>query len=209
MVALSFNMLGFSYQQGVDWLETGFATSAPAMVELRAKLSRDLEAYEASVLAGGERIGEWEDGHRLWEQDQLFAIQMEDAEESLMDLRKAYVLAIYHHWERAARRWSRISTHAKHDKLVTATRDLGYPIDPRLEGVRDLVNTLKHNNAATASKLFLSWPDVLRADPAKRPDMDWYSVVHLGDRHVHEVCEIVRASGPDADRLPVKDDSGD
>ena len=208
MVALNFNMLGFAYQQGVDWLETGFATCASAMVSHRAKLSRDLEAYEVSVSAGGERIGEWEEGHRLWEQDQVFAMQIDDAEESLMDLRKAYVLAAYHHWERAARRWSRISNHAKHSKLITATRDLGYPIDPRLEGLHDLVNTLKHNSVGCASKLILSWPDVLKADPAARPDLDWYGCIEIEDRHVHEVCEIIRGSGPNAELSPTKVEQG-
>lgn len=155
------------------------------------------------MAAGGERIGEWEDGHRLWEQDQVIGLQIDDAEESVMDLRKAYVLAIYHHWERAARRWTRISDRAAHDKLAKATRDLGYPIDIRLEAVRDLVNTLKHNNVERAKQLFASWPEVLKADPAARPQLDWYSMVSLQDRHVHEACQIVRRSGPDADLLPL------
>lgn len=203
MVALNFNMLGFSYQQGIGYLEDGFVTSTAALAERRAQLDRDLQAYEALVEAGGERIGEWEDGHRVWEQDQLIGLRIDDAEESVMDLRKAYVLALYHHWERAARRWTRISVWSSHDKLAAATRGLGYPIDRRLEAVRDLVNTLKHNSAERATQLFASWPDVLKANPAERPGLDWYSMVSLDDRHVREACEIVRRSGPDGDLLPL------
>lgn len=199
MAALNFNLLGFAFQQGVDWLATGFATAAVALAEQPAKRRRDLAAYEASVAAGGERIGEWEDGLRLWEQDQVFETQIGDAEESLMDLRKAYVLAAYHHWERAARRWSRTSKDARHAELVTATSELGYPIDARIDAVRDLANTLKHNNATWATKLFASWPELLKADPAKRPEMDWYGLIELDDRHVQDVCEIIRRSGPNAD----------
>ncbi|MBW0151435.1 MAG: hypothetical protein KXJ53_09505 [Phenylobacterium sp.] len=206
MVTLPFNLLGFAFQQGVDWLESGFGTAAAALAQRHAEVAAELQAYEAGVAAGGARIGEWEDGVRLWEQDQLLALQMDDLEESLMDLRKAYVLAAYHHWERGARRWTRLGSHAKHLKLVAVTRELGYPIDARLTGLYDLVNTLKHNSGVWASKLASSWPAVLKGDPAARPGLDWYHLVELDDRDVHEVCSIVRASGPTADHLPARPD---
>ncbi len=202
MVALNFNMQGLSYQQGIENLEAGFMTSAAALSDRRAQLLRGLEEYVATVEGGGERIGEWEDGHRLWEQDQVLEMQIDDAEASVMDLRKAYILAVYHHWERSARRWTGLSGWTKHQRLATAARDLGYPIDERLERVRDLVNTLKHNSADRASQLFASWPGVLNVDPETRPYLDWYGVVTLGDRHVQEVFEIARLSGPDARLMP-------
>lgn len=36
MVALSFNLQGFSFQQGVGYLEAGFVTSAAALAGTRA-----------------------------------------------------------------------------------------------------------------------------------------------------------------------------
>jgi hypothetical protein len=202
MVALNFNLLGFSYQQGIDSLQAGFTTSTTALAERGAKLRLDLQAYNDSVAAGGARIGEWEDGHTLWEQDQVLAMQIEDAEACVMDMRKACVLAAYHHWERAARRWTGITDRADHSALAAATKRLGYPIDPRLEGVRDLANTLKHNNAKRASELKESWPALLSVDPAGGRQWDWYSVVELEDRHVAEVYEVLRGSGPDAGLTP-------
>jgi thioredoxin reductase len=49
MVALNFNMLGYAYQQGVGYLEEGFATSAAALAEHRAKRNLELQAYEDVV----------------------------------------------------------------------------------------------------------------------------------------------------------------
>jgi hypothetical protein len=202
MVSLNFNLLGFAFQQGVNWLETGFATAALALRAQFENRESDLEAYKAHVAAGGERIGEWEDGLTLWEQDDILAIHIDDAEEALMDLRKAYVMAAYHHWERSARRWTRAGPHAKHAKLVSATVALGYPLSGQLTGLHDLVNTLKHNSARWAAALASSWPEVLTADPAAMPEQDWYRAVELTDAHVHQACEIIRRSGPDAERLP-------
>lgn len=204
MALFNFNMLGFAYEQGVDSLETGFTTAAAGLVARREDLHRALEAYEANVAAGGQRVGEEEDGHWLWEQDQLLTVQIEDAAGTLQDLRKAYVLAAYHHWERTARQWTRVSGHAKHDKLVAATLSLGYPVDERLAALRDLANTLKHNSTVQAAKLALSWPELLKVDPAHRPDLDWYSFILLDDRHVCEACEIIRRSGPNVSLLPVR-----
>lgn len=208
MAALNFNMLGFSYQQGVRNLETGFEASAAALAERRTQAQLDLAAYASMVAGGGERIGEWEDGHRLWEQDQVLEMEIEDAAESIMDLRKAYALAVYHHWERAARRWTGLNGWSNHQKLATASRDLGYPIDEHLQRVRDLVNTLKHNSAERASELFASWPEVLNVDPGRHPNLDWYTLVSLEDRHVKEVFAIACRSGPTAELLPLRTGPG-
>ena len=202
MVALNFNMLGFAYQQGVNWLEAGFATAAGALREQIAKRRADLQAYTDHVAAGGERVGELEEGLTLWEQDDILTMHIEDAEESLMDLRKAYVLAAYHHWERSARRWTRSSLHAKHSSLASATEALGYPMNGRMSGLYNLVNTLKHNSAKWAADLSSTWPEVLNGAQRSRPDQDWYAAVELSDDHVHQVCDILRTSGPDAERLP-------
>jgi hypothetical protein len=67
MVAFSFNAYGYAFQRGVDLLERGFKISTTALVKEYAKLRKELATYEASVSEGGERIGEWEDGHCLWE----------------------------------------------------------------------------------------------------------------------------------------------
>jgi len=203
MVALNFNLLGLVYQDGVGYLAKGFTTAATALRADRATIAAELVAYETHVNAGGDRIGEWEDGELLWEQDQVLRMRLEDADEALMDLRKAYCLAIYHHWERGARRWTR-RVHGNHAKLAELTVELGYPVDARLAGLCDLVNTLKHNNVASARKLAASWGALLSADPHGPAERDWYNVVELTDDHVAEACDIIRGSGPTVDLLPVQ-----
>src|SRR3546814_2456369 len=77
------------------------------------------------------------------------------------DLRKAYAVAIYHHWERSALQWTN-RKNEKHDDLARRVLAMGYPIDPHLHVVRDLANLLKHDNDRWGLKLHGSWPDVDR-----------------------------------------------
>jgi hypothetical protein len=138
----------------------------------------------------------------LWEQNQILNMQIEDAVKALMDLRKAYTLMTYHHWERAACRWVDSKCKNDYEGLCKGTRDLGYPVHKRLENLNLLVNTLKHNSEKKASRLRQTWPSVLNADPITQRGLDWYEAIVLNDRDVHEVFGIVRGSGPTAKHLP-------
>ncbi|UKK84100.1 hypothetical protein L7H23_16255 [Sphingopyxis sp. BSN-002] len=111
-------------------------------------------------------------------------------------LRKAFVIALYHHWERSARKWTG-DDRRDHSKLAIAVEALGDPIHPRLEAVRDLTNLLKHDNDKWGQQLIETWPDVVsgpRGHAGGRTD--WYRAVRLTDAHMTEAFNIVGASGP-------------
>ena len=196
MAELRFNVLGFAYQEGIKRLAEGFISAGAALHDAVAKATAALDAYESDVAAGGQRIGEWEDGVCLWEQSDLLQMRIEDAQ----DVRKAFALAAYHHWERWARRWTR-STHNKHDRLTAQTLQQGYAIDPRINALRDLVNALKHNNPVWGDALTRSWPEVVTSYRAG-VDMDLYEEIELSDVQVTAIFDVIANSGPTADMLP-------
>jgi len=189
---------GSRFRDGVDRLDKAFSLALRSLLDEEQNLRSQLEAYQAHVKGGGERIGEWDpdEGYSLWEHDDDLSMEIEDAEESQKDLRKAYMLAIYHHWERAAQRWTGSGPHAKFKTLVLKTQEAGYSIDEGLVGLRDLVNALKHNNATWGNALKQSWPSVIRAD-IDGPSVDWYRAIKLTDDDVRTACAVVRRSAPD------------
>jgi len=113
-----------------------------------------------------------------------------------MALRKAFVIALYHHWERAIRA-SAAGANGNHDKLVKRAQAKGILIDARIGALRDLVNALKHDSDRCGKALLSSWPDIF--SPNFQPGTlktDWYRAVSLKDHHVVEAFEIVSGSGP-------------
>lgn len=204
MAKLNFNMQGLVFQGGVDTLRLGFETAVTALKSALNQAQHELEAYEAAVQADPrEWIGECEDGHILWEQSQVLEMSISDIEEAVMALRKAFVIALYHHWERGARRWAQRSGRANHQDLTAATRAEGYPVDPRLEAVLHLVNTLKHDNAVKGERLLAAWPEVFPPGFTSRgPRASWYEAIRLNDAQVLEVCDVVEKSGPTVDMVP-------
>lgn len=197
MAKLNFNMQGLVFQGGVDTLRSGFDTAVDALRSAWTRSQQDLEAYEAAVAADPSQwIGEEEDGHVLWEQSQMLEISIADAEEALLALRKAFVIAVYHHWERAARRWTLLTVRADHKALSAGTLATGYPVNPKLEAVLHLVNTLKHDSATKGERLLAAWPEVFSPGFTPTSRTHWYEAVRVTDAQVLEVCEIVASSGP-------------
>src|SRR5688572_672111 len=145
MAELVFNLLGYDFQTDVDVLKQSYLSAEAA---LAADVERTIEeafAYQQEIEQGGQFIGERaEDGSILWSHDQVLELKHEVAKEALSALRRAYVIALYHAWERGARRWTNAGKHAKHDTLVTGVAALGLAVHPRLAVVRCLANLLKH-----------------------------------------------------------------
>lgn len=204
MVELTFNVLGFSFQQGLKHLRASFEAGAIAIAREREGAYDAVKAYLASVAAGGLQIGEWnEDGTRVWDQEQVLEFDAESMNLAARAHRHAFVVAIYHHWERAAWVWAGRPAKVDHARLARWTRDRGYPVDDRLEPVRHLTNLLKHDNPRWAGMVFKVWPEVLPWYPLDHRPRSFAEEVFLTDDHVREVLEIVAASGPTSDMLPV------
>lgn len=95
---LVFSVVGYEYESSIRTFRRSFELSRTALEADVEKIRSDLAAY----LAGDEWIGErTEHGHVLWDQERTYELDIEAAEEAIQDLRRTYVIAIYHRWERA------------------------------------------------------------------------------------------------------------
>lgn len=200
MVALNFNAHAFAFQSGLDTIEQGYEAAVNGItLEINRKKAAFYD-YCRYIENGGAPTEERDDdGVLIWSQDQLLQGTIFVAEEALMSLRKAYAVAIYHHWERSALQWTN-RKNEKHDDLARRVLAMGYPIDPHLHVVRDLANLLKHDNDRWGLKLHGSWPDVFPAEFKPPLDsawsVDWYGRVSLSVGHIKAIMKAVRASGP-------------
>lgn len=198
MVALNFNMQGYAFQEGIRVLIAAQETTAEALHEELQRAKENALAYQEDVERGEtEWIGERdEDGHVIWDQELVHDMEIESKVEGQAAVRKAFILALYHHWERSARIWTG-SDKRDHDKLVAAVKAQGTPIHPRLDAVRDLANLLKHDNDKWGDAVLLSWPAVFPYGFAKAAGRtNWYDAVRLTDSHLTEAFNTVAKSGP-------------
>jgi hypothetical protein len=119
-----------------------------------------------------------------------------------MELRKAFAIAAYHHWERSVQLWIEIDAPDKRNaqgykEISKAASKIGYPADVELPRVNALANTLKHNSKDCGAKLLKLWPDILlpQVQNSTNPT-DWVSAIQLSGEHLNEIFNIVSRSGP-------------
>lgn len=88
-------MRGLSYQTGLDAIQLAADTAQNSIDDEATRKQLELDAYNATP----EFVGEREDGHTLWELDQVLEMDIERLGEALPELRRAFVLSAYHYWE--------------------------------------------------------------------------------------------------------------
>lgn len=197
MAPLEFHFHGYIFQSGVDVLLKSFTSAVTALNEEVERAAAESHEYRRALEQGAEWVGEVDDeGYVIWDQVDVLDAKVIEAREALMGLCKAFVLALYHQWERSIREWTGSGAHSKHDTLARAVRARGVETHPRLDAVRDLVNALKHNSDAWGEKLVASWSDVFPPDFRRPPRTDWYYAIQIREEHVFEAFNIVAASGP-------------
>jgi hypothetical protein len=189
---LQFSVIGYEFESSIRTLKKSFELSRAALDVEVGRIRNDLAAY----LASGEFIGERTDeGDIIWDQERAYEMDIEAAEEAIEELRRTYVIAIYHRWERGVRLSTRSDEHS-HLKLVKVAEKHGIHPLPVLEKISHLVNLLKHNNAKWDEKLLASWSDVVHANILNRRDGDFCASIVLTDKHIEEILNAVAVSGP-------------
>lgn len=142
MAKIRFDFRHYTFEHGLRMLEKGYTAARDTLLVEIEHIETEARAYDESVANGGEWIGEREDDHILWEQSQVYDAQINDAHHPLFEVRKAFVIALYHHWERSAAEWK--GSYATHEKLAEFCASKGYGLSPDLDAVRHLANHLKH-----------------------------------------------------------------
>lgn len=209
MAWIGFHAIGHDLDRGLTILSDSLNTATDALTERRAQIVQDYADYEAGVSAGSvERIGEWdEDAGWIWEQSQFYEFDLTTVDETIASMRKAHVIALYHHWERVISRWALRQmlangvtpdgnlTHGDFKKAVVAG---GYDVHPRLDAVRALNNCLKHNSDDFGPKLMKRWPELFPADYKGGKGSDWFEDITITEEQMTEIVEALRTSGPPA-----------
>lgn len=135
----------YQFEHGLRMLEKGYSAARDSLENEIKRIEIESKAYETSLANGGKWIGERdEEGYTLWDQSRLYDLQIEDIHSALFEVRKAFVIALYHFWEDAAALWN--GKQATHEKLERYCSDVGYGPSPDLGAVRCLANHLKHGS---------------------------------------------------------------
>lgn len=199
---LGFNVHGYDYGRSLMVLEDTLVEAERGLTQKRERTLAEAAEYEAK----GERIGEWaDDGRKIWDQSDAYNFDLELIDEGLANIRKAFVIALYHSWERMVGRWAEVGAKADHAELRRGVEKKGVAPHVRLDAVRDLNNALKHNSRKYGADLLNSWPE-LTPEGFALPDgyeggngwVDWFSVITIDDKQMREIISALRASGPEA-----------
>ena len=197
MARLKFNAHGFVFQDGMKVLLRSYSAAQDALGEIIDCEREAAFAYQQELEMGGKWIGEHDDeGIVIWDQEQILAHRVDEAEGASAALRKAFVITFYHHWERSALKWVG-KGRLDHLQLEAAVRALGYPVDPALDDVRLLVNTLKHDNSKWGLQLWARRQGTFM--PGFNPNakiINWYESIRLKSDDVEMIWNIVACSGP-------------
>ena len=189
-----FDSSAYSYSQGLLALGLMFEAARNALTAQNMDLASKIKDYQASIDDGGDPIGEWDaDGHRIWEQDQLFRFDQLAITDALEELKSATVIAIYHHWER--------HMPGEENKKRRVYEDLKSSADkhsiPLHENIRALYLCgvyLKHGNEEKRAELVKHWPDRFRTPRQTKEPVAWYRNLKFGSDEIEWFLEIARCS---------------
>lgn len=197
MSSLFLKVLGARYQIAIDRLERTFQqASAPFRAEILNVVSES-EAFAREVSEGrASWVASYPDGE-IWSYEDEFAERREDAEDALSTLRQTFAMAVYHRWERMAKRWTPQSR-PTHEQMVAAAKAQGLPLDePGLDVLRALTNTIKHDSAVYGGRLFSQKPDCFVSGFAPGAGQGvWVEHLAISDDHFEEFLVSARASAP-------------
>lgn len=205
MVSFRFNALGWKFQHAMDRLERNFhAACEPFKLQIEAanaraaNLQKQVDAGKAS----------WIMEHDGWQRDlgEELSEEVQDAEDSLLTLRKAFTILLYHEWEKQAQRWFAHNGKPNGVEIENGVKNAGLPVDPLIEAIRLLVNTMKHNSKTFGpllwrdhSSFFDASFDPNAVNPVTGKPMalvDYDASIKLHDVHIADFFRAARASGP-------------
>lgn len=190
MAIVNFDSRQFEFARGIRLLKQGYEAARDALLKEIENIQSKARAYEESLANGGDWIGEREDDHVLWDQTDVLEAETDDAQRALYEVRRAFVIALYHHWERSAARWLG-DDEAHHDKLERFCAANGFGPSRDLGAVRCIANHLKHRPGSSSD-----WLNNLRKNhPTFLPHVQT-SAFNLSDDDFDIIAAVILASGP-------------
>ena len=200
MAKFSFDMEAYSYTQGIKAIQLMFEAAKSTLNAQHFELDDAKIEYDRHLERGGEPIGEWEDGYKLWDQEDVYRLEQLALEEAIAELRVATVIAIYHLWERHIPN-SR-SQQRNHERLILDARARSISLHPNINALCYAANYLKHGSEKWLEKLetehpdrFLpstknskNWPAAFRKLQLKDTDIEWFiEIASISQRPITEL----------------------
>ncbi|MFT8371404.1 MAG: hypothetical protein ABF641_10090 [Acetobacter sp.] len=201
----TFNYDGHEYQTGINSIERAARAGITAL--------QDQINNNALLLEDPQNIGFHEEvdenGIIIHSEASEFERNLSLYADAQSDLRKAFVLAAYHFWERSVIRWSLRrpleKDHAAdkklngYKKLVAEAKKIGPPYDPHpsLDAIVQITNLLKHESKKAQEILENDYPDLWASMRGSKSMLyTSYARVNITQDIMNKVFEVVRLSGP-------------
>lgn len=193
---LSFDMAAYHYAEGLKAIGMMYHAAKGTLNEHRIDLGDRTREYRRHTDQGHAPIGEWEtDGHRLWDQEDVYRLEQQTVDDALAELRAAITIAIYHHWERNIPNQSAARFRKHTDLIADAIRE-NVPLHADVDALCFAANYLKHgNDGGWLEKLAARWPGRFGQHvQGQRSNPSWIRYLTLSDDDVSWLIEIARAS---------------
>lgn len=204
---LKINYDGILYQSGLDAIELAAKEGEFGIRKALSENREELRLYYQR----GEFIGEREDEHILWEQDQYLEVVYNQLSDALFELRGAFMITAYHYWEKSAQKWFLTYVSSESAKKKQGYADLSkiFPqlhsiqptmpeeVHPALKSINWLVNVLKHASIDSWTKLQNQCPSELSSlIPLNRISERPPTSLKLSSEQLLWIFKVIKESGP-------------
>jgi len=189
-----FDMGAYTYSTSLKAIALMFEAAKTSLQMQREEIDQFKKEYETHLLTGGEAIGEWEDGNRLWEQNDLYRLEQLAIDDALIQLRNATTIIIYHLWEKNVPN-PRNLRKRDHTALVKDANDVCVPLHTDIDALCFATNYLKHGSTIWLDRILSRWASKFGEAPkfdGERPA--WAASLNLKDSHIQWFIEIAQAS---------------
>jgi hypothetical protein len=194
MADLSIDMSAYQYGQGLTAIGLMFEAAKGALLAQQEDINDCITEYRRSVDSGGDPIGEWEDGHRLWDQEDLYRLQQLAIEDAIVELRVATVVAIYHHWERHVP-GGETNPKRNMNNLLNDARLHDVPCHGDIDALQYSANYFKHGNDDWRQKLVARWPERFKENLQwSATNVPWIRKISISDDDIVWFLELAMHS---------------
>lgn len=182
------------FLHGLRILRRAFKSAHDQVMSELDEACREHEAHAEAIGDGPDTIY-WTDSYSVITTLESLQLNVDAANAAVQELRLAFAVTFYHHWERSVCRWAGKEIKQGHPTLEKEAKKLGYPVHEDMRLVQALANLSKHGAEKWAIKL-CTWPGLFRKGIDHFKVVDWRGALDLQEDHVWQIADIVEACSP-------------
>ncbi|WP_419316817.1 hypothetical protein ACN2C7_10180 [Caulobacter sp. ErkDOM-E] len=184
------------YQIGLNSIERAKKDAIGGFKAELARLEEEWREHKRKVAAGliPDVEGDEETGYVFDFGEHIGEMQFE-AEQCLKLVREAFLLTVYHYWEKEACGLLGISHYKQSEVFEAARVDKRFDVDEAgLNKARQIANCIKHDVGKALFKAHPELFDMEHKDPEDKSN--WQRALALTDEYLDGAIKVVRSSGP-------------